>query len=86
MKETNPKIEPSVNFNFEKKPIPKEVGTLELDDPITVSVTGKVKSVRKDEWGSGFSMSISKVEVLSKNEKPKGVGEAMELMKSQRRI
>jgi hypothetical protein len=82
-----PSYKPEVRFDFEKnKSYPRNMDSLDLEEEVTVTVTGKIKSLRKDEWGRSFSMTIGKVDVVPRKQKPKGVSEVMEQMKNQRRL
>jgi len=83
------KIQPSITLDWSKesKEKPPEIfNDLSVGDKVYVVVTGPVRRVSKDEYGSSLSVNIDKSEVHSAADKPMSMKDAMSSAMGKRKM
>jgi hypothetical protein len=75
-----------VDFNFGGEgglPVPEGFGNLTVNDEVSVLVTGKVRSIRQDKASSGFSLTMSSLQLNTGGKK--SIGGTLDKIKESRK-
>jgi hypothetical protein len=67
----------TVDFRFNGKKVPEGFEDLDVEETVTVMLSGKVSQVAADAEGKSFSIVWDKVDIQRPEEKPKSMKEAV---------